>query len=548
LSNITFQQRVEPWLLACFGEQIAADTIERNHRFLEEALELVQACGCTQSEAHQLVDYVFGRPVGEVQQEAGGVMVTLAALCRAQGLSMHEAGEKELARIWTKVEAIRAKQAAKPKHSPLPGQAAALAQQAVPARRIVVSEAMHVAACKVLLRAHGLDGLPQRMLDAMLAAAPADPHASMVGLKSDLRPGVTIYDLGPSLNPDSAISAKLIDMGWTPPSGWPKRTQAALAQQAVPQMTGCNCRWDGGTQVQWCELHLAHKEAIHDWAERAKTAEAKLAAHRADEINRLRNVIQAACSGGLDHMIERWKVLFPDAPVPTVRAAHHDDGASEAGHAAAAGHLAALLDEAQRILADLHQYAIDLQDDTLGGRSERGEVPIMDLAEDWLAARPDLEPQEPQMAAPQAEQRAYSIDADPEGIRARTDDAIVGALALGQCNQNPAPEGHWLKRFWDYGREAQQWRELFWATARALGCLPSRDVNANAHVFTKAEAMAAQQAEEREPLTDEQIEVLRKQDDCGEDAPEFARIIRIAERDLADRWGVKLGGIGKECA
>lgn len=41
----------------------------------------------------------------------------------------------------------------------------------------------------------------------------------------------------------------------------------------------------------------------------------------ATEINRLRNVIQAACSGGLGHMIERWKVLFPDAPVPTVKAA-----------------------------------------------------------------------------------------------------------------------------------------------------------------------------------------------------------------------------------
>lgn len=40
----------------------------------------------------------------------------------------------------------------------------------------------------------------------------------------------------------------------------------------------------------------------------------------ATEINRLRNVIQAACSGGLDHMIERWAVLFPDAPVPTLRA------------------------------------------------------------------------------------------------------------------------------------------------------------------------------------------------------------------------------------
>ena len=40
------------------------------HRFLEEALELVQACGATASEAHQLVDYVYGRPVGEPAQEA----------------------------------------------------------------------------------------------------------------------------------------------------------------------------------------------------------------------------------------------------------------------------------------------------------------------------------------------------------------------------------------------------------------------------------------------------------------------------------------------
>lgn len=115
-----FQVRVQPWMQACFGAEIASDKVERNHRFLEEALELVQACGCTQSEAHQLVDYVFRRPVGEKHQEVGGVMVTLAALCLAQGLDMHQAGEVELARIWTKVDAIRAKQAAKPKHSPLP--------------------------------------------------------------------------------------------------------------------------------------------------------------------------------------------------------------------------------------------------------------------------------------------------------------------------------------------------------------------------------------------------------------------------------------------
>ncbi len=47
-------------------------------------------------------------------------MVTLAAHCLAHGVDMHEAGETELARIWTKVDTIRAKQAAKPKGSALP--------------------------------------------------------------------------------------------------------------------------------------------------------------------------------------------------------------------------------------------------------------------------------------------------------------------------------------------------------------------------------------------------------------------------------------------
>jgi len=115
-----FQDRVQPWMMACFGEMIAGDREERNHRFIEEALELIQACGCSASEAHQLVDYVYGRPVGEKHQEVGGVMVTLAALCLANDLDMHVDGETELARVWTMVEKIRAKQAAKPKHSPLP--------------------------------------------------------------------------------------------------------------------------------------------------------------------------------------------------------------------------------------------------------------------------------------------------------------------------------------------------------------------------------------------------------------------------------------------
>ena len=117
---VTFQNCVLPWMLACFGAKISTDTVERNHRFIEESLELVQACGMTVSECYQLVDYVFGRPIGEKQQEVGGVMVTLAALCLAQDLDMAYEGERELQRVWKKIDQIRAKQAAKPYHSPLP--------------------------------------------------------------------------------------------------------------------------------------------------------------------------------------------------------------------------------------------------------------------------------------------------------------------------------------------------------------------------------------------------------------------------------------------
>ncbi|EJL23698.1 hypothetical protein [Novosphingobium sp. AP12] len=106
-----FQSGVDRWMDACFGAAIKADQLERADRFIEEALELSQTFPAfTAERAHALVDYVFARSVGEPHQEVGGVMVTLAALCNTAGLSIHSAAYDELARVWTKVEAIRAKQ------------------------------------------------------------------------------------------------------------------------------------------------------------------------------------------------------------------------------------------------------------------------------------------------------------------------------------------------------------------------------------------------------------------------------------------------------
>jgi len=114
------QNRVSLWLNYCFGREIAQDKTERNHRFLEESLELTQSLGCTKSEAHQLVDYVFDRPIGEPIQELGGTLITLLALCYPNGLNANEAFKRELKRVWKKADAIREKHNNKPKHSPLP--------------------------------------------------------------------------------------------------------------------------------------------------------------------------------------------------------------------------------------------------------------------------------------------------------------------------------------------------------------------------------------------------------------------------------------------
>jgi hypothetical protein len=95
----TYQSRVQTWILDCFGPEIARNLTERNYRFLEEALELVQALGCERDAAHRLVDYVFNREAGRPGQEVGGVLVTLAALCSASAIDMDAAGEIELRRV-----------------------------------------------------------------------------------------------------------------------------------------------------------------------------------------------------------------------------------------------------------------------------------------------------------------------------------------------------------------------------------------------------------------------------------------------------------------
>lgn len=59
----------------------------------------------------------------------------------------------------------------------------------------------------------------------------------------------------------------------------------------------------------------------------------------------------------------------------------------------------------------------------------------------------------PAIAPPaQAVDLPYSLDADPEGIRARVADVITGTLWIASQGHTPPPTGHWLEPFWQAAR------------------------------------------------------------------------------------------------
>jgi hypothetical protein len=87
------------WVLKTFGSEVAWDPRERARRFIEEAIELAQACGLTEFDVDDILAHVYCKPPGEVFQEAGGVGITLLMLCQAFGISADHAERTELQRV-----------------------------------------------------------------------------------------------------------------------------------------------------------------------------------------------------------------------------------------------------------------------------------------------------------------------------------------------------------------------------------------------------------------------------------------------------------------
>ena len=91
--------KIVHWIVFSFGWEIFRDKHERGRRFLEEAVELNQAMGVSHEDALRIVNHVYSRPVGKVEQEMGGVGITLLGLCGAMSLDFEALTERELDRV-----------------------------------------------------------------------------------------------------------------------------------------------------------------------------------------------------------------------------------------------------------------------------------------------------------------------------------------------------------------------------------------------------------------------------------------------------------------
>lgn len=100
MSNRSSRQKsVYTWAKAAFGSKHVDSVEQRGLRFAEEAIELAQGAGCDPATLHQLIDYVYSRPVGDIRSEIGGAGITLLCLAEACHVDADTAEEEELSRV-----------------------------------------------------------------------------------------------------------------------------------------------------------------------------------------------------------------------------------------------------------------------------------------------------------------------------------------------------------------------------------------------------------------------------------------------------------------
>jgi hypothetical protein len=102
------QMKVYEWVQLAFGPEHANSVKQRAVRFFEEAIELYQAAGGDLRMAHELLDFVFGRPVGILHKEIGAVGLTLLSVAAAAEYNAEAEERMEVERVMAIDPAIMA--------------------------------------------------------------------------------------------------------------------------------------------------------------------------------------------------------------------------------------------------------------------------------------------------------------------------------------------------------------------------------------------------------------------------------------------------------
>lgn len=99
------------WAVRCFGLDHCENLPLRGQRTLEECAELTQCLGLSRENAHKTIDAVYDRPVGDADQEIGGILHTVGILCESMTtvysregfrFDMNELHEREVRRVLKK--------------------------------------------------------------------------------------------------------------------------------------------------------------------------------------------------------------------------------------------------------------------------------------------------------------------------------------------------------------------------------------------------------------------------------------------------------------
>jgi len=93
------QEKIGDWVAGTFGYEVLADKQERNARFFEEVVELMQVRGMTVAEMVAIIHDKMTKPVGELDQEVGGVLITFLALCESGDVDVDTAYANEWNRV-----------------------------------------------------------------------------------------------------------------------------------------------------------------------------------------------------------------------------------------------------------------------------------------------------------------------------------------------------------------------------------------------------------------------------------------------------------------